>query len=100
MTNRGRFQAQGNNTEKSASWATDEIITKQKGNERLNNLHGQLTSNELIVRREALQKARTFVNQAPPEGYLAQIIKSYHDDVRQRSIRVDVEIRAGSAFLT
>lgn len=100
MTNRGRFQAQGDDLEKSAPWATDNTIYKQTGIERIDNLQGQLTQNELNVRQTSIQKARNLVNQAPAEGYSAQLIKSFYDDVRQRSIRIDVEIRAGSAFLT
>lgn len=100
MTNRGRFQAQDNIIEKSSSWATNEIVSKQVGNERLDNLQGQLTQAELAVRQQAMQKARNFVNNAPIEGYFAQIIKSYYDDVRNRVVRVDIEIRAGSAFQT
>lgn len=100
MTNRGRFQAQGDELEKSAPWSTDDTIYKQTGIERIDNLQAQLTPNELNVRRTSIQKARNLVNQAPPEGYYAQLVKSFFDDVRQRSIRIDVEIRAGSAFLT
>ena len=100
MTNRGRFQAQGNDLEKSAPWATDNIVYKHVGIERINNLQGQLTQNEFNARQNSIQKVRDLVNQAPPEGYCAQLIKSYYDDVRQRSVRIDIEIRAGSAFLT
>jgi len=100
MNNRGRFQAQDENLEKSAAWATDEDVSKQMGNERLNNLNAQLTAAELAVRVNAMQKARDFVDNAPINGHYAQIVKSYFDDVRHREVRVDVEIRAGRAFIT
>jgi hypothetical protein len=100
MTNRGRFQAQDDVLEKSAAWATDEEVSKQMGNERLDNLHAQMTPGELAVRINAMQKARDFVNSAPINGHYAQIVKSYFDDVRNREVRVDVEIRAGRAFVT
>jgi hypothetical protein len=70
------------------------------GNERLDNLHAQLTAAELAVRVNAMQKARDFVNNALANGHYAQIVKSYFDDVRNREVRVDVEIRAGRAFVT
>lgn len=100
MINRGRFQAQGNNLEKSAAWSTDNPVTKPMGIERLDNLEGQLTPAEFDERQNSMQKARNFVNNAPVEGHFAQIIKTFYDDVRRRSIRVDVEIRAGIAFIT
>ena len=100
MNNRGRFQAQDDTLEKSAAWATDDDVSKQIGNERLNNLHAQLTAAELAVRVNAMQKAKNFVDNAPVNGYYAQIVKSYYDDVRHRKVRVDVEIRAGRAFIT
>jgi hypothetical protein len=100
MTNRGRFQAQDDTLEKSSAWATNDEVTKQMGHERLNSLHAQLTAAELDVRVTAMQKARLFVDNAPINGHYAQIVKSYFDDVRNREIRVDIEIRAGRAFLT
>lgn len=100
MTNRGRFQAQDDTLEKSSAWATDDEVSKQMGNERLDNLHAQLTAAEFAARVNAMQKARNFVDNAPIKGHYAQIVKSYFDDVRNREVRVDVEIRAGRAFIT
>lgn len=100
MNNRGRFQAQGEILEKSAAWATNDEVSKIVGNERLDNLYAQLTAAELAVRVSAIQKARNFINNAPVNGHYAQIIKSYYDDVRNREVRIDVEIRAGRAFIT
>jgi hypothetical protein len=100
MTNRGRFQAQDDVLEKSAAWATDEEVSKPMGIERIDNLQAQLTAAELAVRINAMQRARDFVNNAPINGHYAQIVKSYFDDVRNREVRVDVEIRAGRAFIT
>lgn len=100
MTNRGRFQAQDSNLEKSASWPTNGDVTKQIGHEILDNLQAQLTSAELEARVNAMQKAREFIDNAPINGHYAQIVKSYFDDIRNRVVRVDVEIRAGRAFIT
>jgi len=100
MNNRGRFQAQDDTLEKSAAWATDDEVSKLIKIERLNNLHAQLTPAELDVRVNSMQKARDFINNAPADGHYAQIVKLYFDDVRNRKVRVDVEIRAGRAFIT
>ena len=100
MINRGRFQAQDDILERSSPWATNDDVSKEMGHERLDDLQGQLTAAELAARVIAMQKARDFVTNAPIDGHYAQIIKSYHDDPRNRIVRVDVEIRAGRAFLT
>ena len=100
MNNRGRFQAQDNTLEKSAPWATNDDVSKEMGNERIDNLQAQLTPGELNVRVESLQKARNLVDSAPTQGLYATIIKSFFDDVSNRVVRVDVEIRAGRAFIT
>ena len=100
MRNRGRFQAQDDTIEKSAAWATDDDISKKTGNEIIDSLQSQLTIKELSARIQSMQKVRDFVNNAPSSGYNAQIIKSYCDDIRNRKIRVDLEIRAGCAFIT
>lgn len=100
MTNRGRFQAQGNGVEKSAPWATNNDFYKDNGIERIDNLEAQLTAVELYERNIALQKARSFVNFAPAEGHFGQLKKSFHNNIQQRRIRIDLEINAGKAFLT
>lgn len=100
MNNRGRFQAQDNTLEKSAPWSTNDDVSKEMGNERIDNLEAQLTRGELKIRVQALQKARDFVNSAPIDGIYASISKSYFDDVSNRVVRVDVEIKKGRAFIT
>lgn len=100
MTNRGRFQAQGNGVEKSATWATNNDFYKDEGIERVDDLQAQLTAIEYNERNIALQKARNFVNFAPAEGHFGQLKKSFHNNIQQRRIRVDLEINAGAAFLT
>src|ERR1700741_3363074 len=99
MTNRGRFQAQGNGLQKSANWATDNDFYKADGIERIDNLRAQLTNNEFNERATALQKVRNFVNNAPNEGLFGQLKKSFFNNVQHRSIRVDLEINAAAAFL-
>lgn len=98
MKNRGRFQAQGNGLEKSAPWATDDEISKVDGDERISFLELQLTRAECGERIEGIRKARQFVARAPVSGCDAVIIKSFYD-IRNREVRVDLEIRFGCAFI-
>ncbi|MBT7827929.1 MAG: hypothetical protein HN600_15180 [Bacteroidetes bacterium] len=97
--NRGRIQAQGNNTEKSAPWAIQNNHTKNMGIERVDNLSNQLTPAELNLRTNSLQDARNRINTAPSYGIAAVMKKSYYDDFRNRQIRIDIEVNAGIAFI-
>ncbi|ULQ51701.1 hypothetical protein [Flavihumibacter fluvii] len=99
MTNRGRFQAQGNGVQKSSAWTTDNTIYKHDGHIHINNVEGQLTNPELAERNLALQKARNFVNAAPNEG-VTPLKKTFKNSPLHRSVRVDVEVIAGFAFVT
>jgi len=97
-TNRGRFQAQGGGIEKSEPWATNNTIYKQNGIALINNLEIQLTPAELNARNIAIQKARNFVNACPSDG-VPPVKKSYSNNLQNRSIRIDVEVNAGIAFV-
>jgi hypothetical protein len=99
MDNRGRIQAQGNNLEKSSSWDTDAIVSKVDGILHVDNVEGQLTNGELRERTNSLQKARRFINNCSVNG-VDTTIKSFPNDIQNREVRVDVEVRAGFAFLT
>lgn len=97
MAHRGRFQAQGQGTEKSEPWASMLIPTKVLGIELVDSLQLQLTRRELRIRVKQLQKARDFVNSAPIQGYEAVISKQYRN-FEFNDVRIDVEIWAGVAF--
>lgn len=99
MENRGRIQAQGNDLEKSSSWDTDAIVSKEDGILHVNNVDGQLTNAERRERINSLAKARRFINNCSVNG-VDTTIKSFPNDIRNREIRIDVEVRAGFAFLT
>jgi hypothetical protein len=100
--NRGRFQAQGNNLEKSEPWATLNDINKIAGNQLINSLQNQLTNREYTDRVNALNKARRFVDISPINGHtvigLKNISKTFSNTPQNRSIRIDLEIEAGIAF--
>jgi len=56
----------------------------------------------LNVRKEelvALQKARNFVATAPIEG-VTPLKKTFNNSPQHRSVRIDVEVIAGIAFVT
>lgn len=97
--NRGRIQAQGNNTEKSSSWAINVDHTKSMGINSVNDLRGQLTPAELRLRTNSITQAENRINTAPRDGVSAVMRKSYYDDFRNRQIRVDIEVNAGIAFI-
>ncbi len=97
--NRGRIQAQGGGTEKSAAWTTLGNFTKAMGIERVDNLETQLTPAELRLRTTALIKSRNRIINSPLVGLSAISKKSYYDDFRNRDIRVDVEVLGGVCFI-
>lgn len=97
--NRGRIQAQGSGTEKSTSWATIEDFTKSMGINKVDNLQNLLTRPELNLRRSAIQQARNRINTTPSYGIAAVMKKSYYDDIRNRKVRIDIEVNSGTSFI-
>ena len=97
--NRGRIQAQGGGTEKSAAWHDVENFTKVKGLERVDNLENQLTPAEHNLRIQALAKARNRIINCPHIGLSAISKKSYYDDFARKDIRIDVEVIHGIGFM-
>lgn len=97
--NRGRIQAQGGGTEKSAAWTTLDDFTKAMGIERLDNLQSQLTPAEFRLRQTALTKSKNRIINCPLVGLSALSKKSYYDDFRNRDIRVDVDVLNGICFI-
>ena len=99
MNNRGRIQAQDDNLEESESWATNDEISKQDGMNKSNRLKGKLSNQELAERINAFNKLENVIQQTPAQGHNAQLIKSFHHNPQNRRKRVDLEIRAGRAFI-
>lgn len=101
--NRGRIQAQGtdgpnSSLEKSRSWASENVPTKQEGHSYVIDLKAQLNERQLEIRKTAFQKVDKLIDCAPAKGLEAQIINSYAAFPPSGKNRVDVEIRAGMAF--
>jgi hypothetical protein len=97
--NRGRIQAQGNYLEESESWGEIGEITKNDGHDKITDLQERLTNQEMVDRNRAFQKLENFIDDAPQNGHYAQIIKSFSNSPQERSVRVDIEIRSGRAFI-
>lgn len=96
---RGRFQAQGGGLEVSEAWATNNDITKEDGYAKINQLKNKLSREELKERKVAFVKAKRFVCDSPATGHFAFVSKSFSNDLKKRSIRVDIEIRKENAFI-
>jgi len=99
----GCFQAQGPRTEQSVRWGQDQPLTATDARKLLQTLEAKLTPTELAERRVAFRKARKFIADAETAGGVIidgrPISKTWSDPGRLRSIRVDIEIWAGAAFV-
>lgn len=96
---RGRFQAQGNGTEKSVPWTLVSPITKSHANSNLAKLKEKLTPTELAVRQQCFEKAYEFVRRSPSGGISAFFKHSCVPFPPKRDIRVDIDVLSGIAFI-
>ena len=96
---RGRFQAQGDGTEKSVAWSLNNPCTKSHANKSITDLKDKLSPKELEVRQECIAKAINFVERSPVYGMMAIIKKSFTPFPPRKDIRIDIEILAGIAFI-
>jgi hypothetical protein len=96
--NRGRIQAQGPDTEESEAWPPpDAAPTKSQMLEKLELVRAKLSPQEQEDREECFDKARRFIERAPPTGYDAPCIKSWPNRKMRGGVRVDIEIQLGKA---
>lgn len=98
LKHRGRFQAQGGGLEESESWSQEEPFNKKDALELLGKLKSKLSDKELKKREKAFRSAESYIKNATG-GIDAVKKKSFYDDKKNRSIRVDIEILGGKAFL-
>lgn len=103
--NRVRIQAQGErpSVEKSEKANTEIPITKSEGLTLLDNLYYvQLTPGERRERNEAYDKARKFILNCPTDGCAPHSFRAgwsfQNRNPRDRTARIDIEIRSGRAF--
>ena len=94
---RGRIQAQGDGLEESESWSQDKPITKAEGLTLLNQLKSKLTKSDLEKREKAFEKAERYINNA--SGIDAVKKKSFYSTRKDKSVRVDIEVLGGRAFV-
>jgi hypothetical protein len=97
MEHRGRFQAQGENLEASESWAKDEPLTKNEGQDLLEKLQNKIPKHEAQIREKAFEKANEFIEQGPHEVVNGSVTRSYRVKGTKHE-RVDIEIQSGIAF--
>ena len=96
---RGRFQAQGDGAEESVNWARETAITKTDGYQYIERLKQKLKPAELRIRMECFHFAKDFVSRVPSSGICAQVFYSCTPKPPKKDIRVDIEVRAGVAFI-
>ena len=96
---RGRFQAQGNGTEKSVPWTLVSPITKSHAYSSIEKLKCKLTQAELSARQDCFKKASLFIQRAPSYGISAFFKHSCIPFPPVKDIRVDIDVLAGVAFI-
>jgi hypothetical protein len=95
---RGRIQAQGGGLEESEPWSQDTPLTKAEGLTLLSRLKNKLAKSDLEKREKAFEKAERYISNA--HGIDAVKKKSFYASKKNKSIRVDVEVLGGQAFVT
>ncbi len=95
-THRGRIQAQGNGLEKSVSWNQDEPLSKADAKKLLQSLKDSLSDAEFEARKEPFENAERYIDQA--NGIQAPEQRTFLNR-KTRDVRVDIEVRAGWAFV-
>ena len=87
------------NSEISASWEKNIIITKQDAMELLNDLWNKLSPSQKKEREDAIRDARSYIGDSPTGGRTNQGSKSFQQSNRRISnARIDIEINRGAAF--
>lgn len=97
IMHRGRIQAQGGGLEASVSWAQMNPPTTSDGEIMLETLKAQLTERQINDRIKGFSQAERFINNAGNAGGVnAPVSRSFPQG---SSIRVDIEIITGQAFV-
>lgn len=102
-SHRGRWQAQGGGIDKSKPWSQSTPLTLTQGLNLLDELERSLSRRELRAREQALIEARLFARRVGLTGGISSADfptnKSFPRGVRRNGERVDLEVRAGRAFV-
>jgi len=98
---RGRFQAQGGGLEKSTKWEQPMPPPVAQGLALVTSLYyGQLTRSEQKERATGFAQLTRWMAARPPLGVSAVVLMSFPKPALPKGIRMDVEVRAGKAFIT
>src|SRR6185369_6421891 len=100
----GQFQAQGGNTKLVLEWAQEMPLTARDARKKLQDLENLLTRRQRVQRRMAFQRARNWIAAMEARGGVEivpphHISKTWSDPQSSRSVRVDIEVWAGWAFV-
>ncbi|WP_028696535.1 RHS repeat domain-containing protein, partial [Pseudomonas cremoricolorata] len=96
---RGRFQAQGKKLEESVSWDQDSPLSASDAQAKMEELKRKLSKKDLKLRQAAFSRAERWIERACNcGGIYAQKNQTFMVD-GTRHERVDIEIRAGKAFV-
>jgi hypothetical protein len=95
---RGRIQIQGDdmNPEVSWAWNQDTPPTKSEMLTQLNSLYDGLTNAQKNARKDAIVKARKYIEDLPAGGANAKVSKTWQD-TGKKTERIDLEIITGKA---
>lgn len=97
---RGRFQAQGDGLEASQPWAQATPLTVGQARALLLALQASLSPTDLALRAIGFAQALRFVeNAATGGGVCAGVSESFPKPPLPKGVRVDIEVRAGTAFV-
>ena len=102
MPHRGRFQAQGNNTEKSKNWSQETSLPAPQAHDLLNALCEDLNPAERRDREVAFAQAHEYIETGATAGGIGPpplIKKTFPRRVGRGQPRVDIEVLAGLAFV-
>jgi hypothetical protein len=100
LSHRGRFQAQGTGLEKSSPWSQSVPLTIGDGNLLLTDLKNKLTPTEYSERSLGFYECSKHINEVHKSGgYSEHISKHFPKLVRPGGKRIDLEVKAGIAFV-
>ena len=95
MPHRGRFQAQGDRTEKSKNWAQATALAASQAHNLLNALCEELSHAERRDREVAFAEAHEFIDRGAKAGGVTPTKKTFPRNARRGQPRVDIEVLAG-----
>ncbi len=99
LPHRGRFQAQGDGLEESESWAQNAPLSVDEALELIDQLEEKIPDKEHQMLENPLEKARAFVLEAGNYGGVNAPISKTFKVQKSRSLRIDIEVHAGQAFI-